>query len=226
MKKIERIGLYAGLLSLFSLFTPLAAPAWALSWAQVTEWLNREIDDKGPGENGGSRPSGNLCLLSPGSEQRIWSLSPTFVWQGMPTVGVRPAQEREILWQVEASEPVSGAFRELYTGPILERGKQYEWLFFNTPTEPALWFSFRVVNRLTHWRIFRELNALQTQLEAEEATPDEIALARANYFLENDLPVDAISEMFTVSEPSDELVEAQESLVQALCSDENISLTE
>ncbi|HEY9880398.1 MAG TPA: hypothetical protein V6D29_18215 [Leptolyngbyaceae cyanobacterium] len=218
MKKNKRIGIYAILLSLLSLLVA-SGPAWALSWTQVTNWLNRESDDKGQGGEGGSRPTANLCLLSPGNNQRIWSLSPTLVWQGMPIVGIRPAEERGEPWQVTATETVSGAYREPYTGPVLERGKQYEWLFFTTPDEPSVWFPFQVVDQLTHWRISRDLNALQTQLETEGATPDAIALARANYFMENDLPADAIHEMFAVSEPSDELVQARETLVQAVCSE-------
>jgi hypothetical protein len=218
MKRNKQVGLFSALLSFLSPFFLLASPAQALSWVQVTEWFNREVEDRGRGANGGSRPVDGLCLLSPGHEQRVWSLSPTFVWQGMATVGVRPAQGEAILWQAEADETVAGAFREQYDGPDLERGQEYHWLFFITPDQPTEWFNFRVVDRFTHWRIARDLEALQAQLKAEGAGGDAIALARAHYFLEKDLLADAIQAMFTVSEPSEELVEAREALVEEICS--------
>lgn len=190
-------------------------------WQRVRNFFRQENEDQGAGENRGARPMPGLCLVSPGAEQTIWHRNPVLVWQGYSTVGLRPMDDDDaVLWQATASEKEAGVYRAYYPGEALEPGQAYDWLFYIGQNAPARWFSFQVMEAEQHGQHGAALAALQSELAAQGADEEIIALAKAEYFIENDLPADALQVVFAVAEPSDNLMATQEALVQEICEGE------
>ena len=61
------------------------------------------------------------------------------------------------------------------------------------------------------------LEDLEAELDSEGVSEEEMALAKAEYFLEAELPADALQAVFAVSEPSEDLIKTQETLIQEVC---------
>jgi hypothetical protein len=195
----------------------LTAP---LGWQRIREVFRRENDDRGAGNNNGSRPVAGLCLVSPASGQVLWHRNPVLVWQGYSTVGIRPlGEDDQVLWQGTIREKTSEVYQAYYPGEPLEPGQGYEWLFYISQREPALWFPFEIMAAEQHEQHAAALEGLQRDLVAGGVSETEIALAKAEYFVGHDLPGDALQVMFAVSEPSEELVATREAVIHELCSD-------
>ncbi|MGG6238393.1 hypothetical protein ACQ4N7_07105 [Nodosilinea sp. AN01ver1] len=69
-------------------------------------------------------------------------------------------------------------------------------------------------------RIAADLEQITAELTHEQADAEAIAQAKANYFLKNELLADALQILFTVEDPSAEVVTARNALVTDLCSEE------
>jgi hypothetical protein len=183
-------------------------------WSSMLQFFRREADDRRESRNGGPRVPG-LCLLSPHETRPIWSRQPLFVWKGpIDTIGVRSEGERKTyLWQeVVQAEAESGLYTAAYMEEPLEPG-EYEWLFFNNSPLPTFWSSFQIMDD----EAYAVHAAALEDLETDGLDEMELALARANYFVEENLPSDALQEIFSVSEPSAELLQLQEEIVEELC---------
>ncbi|MBE7385094.1 MAG: hypothetical protein F6J95_027240 [Leptolyngbya sp. SIO1E4] len=196
-----------------------SSPAISLSWQRIREFFSQENDDPGSGGNHGSRPPVGLCLVSPRQGETLWHRNPVMVWQGYATVGVRLQGDGEtVLWKETASEPETDVYRAYYQGEQLQLGEEYEWLFYIiSQGSPAIWFPFEVMAADMYEQHAAELAALQSELEAEGADEEAIALARANYFLDNGLSSDALQAVFAVGEPSEALLETRAALVEEIC---------
>jgi hypothetical protein len=72
----------------------------------------------------------------------------------------------------------------------------------------------------TYAQIAAELETLEAALAAENADAETSALARANFFAEQELASDALQELFAVAEPSPEMQQRQAEVVEMFCSDE------
>ena len=226
-RALKRLGVGVGALGVVGLgwmgtafpqSSGLSAPTSSLSWQRIREFFSQENEDKGEGANRGSRPVVRLCLVSPRQAQTIWHRSPVLVWQGYSTVGVRLQDDAEnVVWKETASEKDTGVYRAFYQGEPLQFGEDYDWLFYIGETSPAIWFPFQIMAADIHEQHAAELAARQRELESEGADAEAIALAKAMYFVENDLPSDALQVVFAVGEPSAGLVETREALVEEVC---------
>lgn len=176
--------------------------------------------------NLGSR---GVCPVSPGLLEKtnvIWSDRPLFLWQGIDfPLEIRlynsfdPKQEQSILWrQVLTTASPAVTFQSLqYTGQALEPGKIYDWEIFNQSNKSKLRRSFQVLSLEERTQIAEELKNLEDQLKAENATDEEIALERSYYFAQRNLWSDALQEMYSVQQPSQELTMKVQELLSYLC---------
>lgn len=189
------------------------------------DWFRRERDDPGPGSNGISR--GPICSITLQKNDTVWNTTPLFIWQGtlFPTIALRESEESLPWWRETAGENEDEVWQLAYTEIPLEPGKQYEWLFYllhiDDPESPTEIVQFQVLESEARDQITVELDELAAKLELEEANEEEIALAKAEYFLEAGLLSDALQTVFAVSNPSGILIETQNALVQEICNSSN-----
>ena len=189
--------------------------------AAILNFFKQEHND--PGRNSPGISRGPVCAISLSREVVIWNTRPLLAWQGrsFPTIGIREISQTAPLWSETAADTEADILQLPYAGMPLEPGSQYEWLFYfgtvSNPGSPSLWVQFQVLEGEDRDRISAGLSELQAQLEAEGADEETIALARAEYFLENDLPSDALQAVFAVGEPSEALLETRAALVEEIC---------
>ncbi|MBD0268848.1 MAG: hypothetical protein ICV77_11210 [Cyanobacteria bacterium Co-bin8] len=110
-------------------------------------------------------------------------------------------------------------YRVAHSGAPLEAGT-YDWQFFMIAPTHVYATSFEIMDDEAYERIAAELETLQADLEAEGADAETIVLARAAYFIQQELASDALQELFSVSNPSEEMLEGQAELVQIFCPQE------
>ncbi|QZZ23098.1 hypothetical protein J5X98_12625 [Leptothermofonsia sichuanensis E412] len=205
-----------------------ALPARASSWGEMWGVFSRRK------VRGGSR--GEICPLAPVNwitptanqePVEIWSDRPLFLWAG--TVGriQVTSQTDGDMW-----DRVIGDNRQsiVYAGQPLQPDQTYSWKIFSEASpnaRPKYSFRFRIVEPPVRDHITTELAALETQLKSKGATPEEIALQRANYFVSfanKDLTADALREMYSVKNPSPELRATIEKVAPELCNYEKACL--
>lgn len=150
---------------------------------------------------GGSRGSGNdLVPLLPGMiSAETWSNRPLFLWQGRARQIELIAATGSIVWSQRLAETAQHCF---YTGTPLTSGP-YEWVLYSPAKVAVSRVAFRVMQPEAQSTITSDLAALETQLPT--ATPEQLALQKANYFAERQLWSDVFREAFSVTDPSQEL---------------------
>lgn len=158
---------------------------------------------------------GNLCAIAPparlmGINSAIWHDRPLFIWQGAAVrIELLKSSSEEVLWSKNLTPNDTTA---VYDGEPLQAGQRYEWRLYLSDRDPEA-ILFRILPKEERDRITAELNQLQTQ----GATPEEIALQRANYFAKNRLWSDALQEIYSVPNPSDQLKKLGEEITAYLC---------
>ena len=178
----------------------------ALSWGEIWDKLKRQK------VAGGSRGNlGDLCLISPntlvntessensyGKYVTIWHQNPLFMWQSGSISKIILKNDAGVQWE-KTLEPSSRYI--FYDGKPLELGKTYKLIVF-APHETEL-YQIKVVNSEQHQQITADL--LTKPLEAKGVNPEEIALVKANYFLERQMWSDVLWELYSIPNPTDKL---------------------
>jgi hypothetical protein len=196
---------------------------WETIWTLLTAREQRNMASRG-----------NLCPITGLLEKQniIWSDRPLFLWQGTGIIEIKvyapfdPNTDEKVLWsQTVKTEDKKHQFSGIpYTGEQLQSGKSYDWeliyLDKEGRQETTNKLTFQVMKSPERDRIATELNTLQTQLQAQGATAEEIALQRANYFAERDLWSDALQEIYSVPNPSAELMNNYNNLLTSVCKSE------
>lgn len=229
MKKLIDRELIVGMLGLVVLgINPLASAhaseteiaETTLGWQSIINIFRRENDDPGSGNNHGSRDP-NLCLISPTREQLIWHRNPVFIWKGHATTGLRlTADPDNSLWQETVEEHKVGGYRAYISDSQLEPGQQYTWMFYTiSKTNPAMEISFQIMDVDLHAEHATALAEIRQEFITEGADQEAIALASASYFLSHNLRADAVQAIFTVSNPSQTLIDTRAAIVAAICDD-------
>jgi hypothetical protein len=158
-----------------------------------------------------------ICMFSPDltneettKHRVIWNTQPLFLWQGkVNQMKLHPENDRsKNLW----NQPFQGQQGAIYQGDPLQPGKTYHWVIGNSPFVP-----FKVMEEGQRNKITQELKALESQYQAQGATPEEIASAKANYFIERNLWSDAFQQAYAVENPSPELAKIRQEIPQKLC---------
>ena len=201
---------------------------WETWEAVLKDWLEPQ-DRRPPIKERPTGGKGDLCAIAPansppGEVTEIWNDRPLLVWQGaLSRIEIRPVGSSEAIWRLqlptqEGASPVESA---AYTGKALVPGQTYDWLLFDTTSgdsSHATWrVRFRVMAADQRASITSGLTALETKLAAAGASPETIAQERAGYFVERQLWSDALQTIFAIAEPSPELTEAREKLLQRVC---------
>ncbi len=212
------VGLITGLhVSLYSV-SPYPAAARPRSWRTVFQsWLNR----KDPGKKGEGGTRDGACLITPRRDQPLWNTRPVFVWQGDRRImAVRQASKDGILFKQTASPGKERLQRLRYDGEPLQAGKTYEWLFFITPSLPLQIkpIPFQIMEDRDRAPITADLQALEQRLTAQNASREEIARQRADYFAQRQLWADMLQEVYGIDEPSEELKLELNTLLKNACS--------
>lgn len=173
-------------------------------WTAILQTLAQDNQPPTDNKKGSSRGE---CLLSPialGNNKEIWNNRPLFVWTGRPIrVELYQVGSDKVLWSHNVKPNQN---KVLYDGEALKPGQTYEWRFisFSQPVTTQ----FRVMDSQKRDRIKQELQRLEEQLRAKQATPEDIARQRAQYFTEQRLWLDVLQETYSVENPSKALTDA------------------
>lgn len=174
--------------------------SWSSIWAQI----------KRKRVAGVSR--GNFCLVSPiqmidgdfqaNNIEAIWHKNPLFAWQsGKPqTVSLRDGNH--IYWQKKVESNQANLF---YDGKPLQPGITYQLIIFN-PQETEI-KKIRLVSPEQHSKIALDLAAIENQLKSKGVDREKIGLKKADYFTQQQMWSDALWELYSIPNPSDELKE-------------------
>ena len=227
LEKLDRLklGISGGLLVLFGTILPLDAANssnfsqpfkanyknyLALSWSTIWQLIQRKK------VAGGSR-SNNLCLISPSqlidrnsqanSIKEIWHRNPLFVWQSGKLEAVSLRDENHFYWQQKVEATQTNLF---YDGKPLKPGKTYKVVVFN-PYETEI-KNLQIVTPNRYQKIAADLAEIENQLKAEGADREKIALKKADYFAQLQMWSDVLWELYSISNPSDELKATLEKL--------------
>ncbi|MBF2086059.1 hypothetical protein [Thermoleptolyngbya sp. C42_A2020_037] len=202
------------------------------SWRRFVEFFEREREDRSRGEPGLSRgpdvpPNDTFCIVTPGRREVIWHQQPMFVMQGQVNrMHLRPAwkdltQPAPPTLGTDRAAPNAGGFVTTRFGNLaLEPGAEYEWLFYDTPTDDLLYrlpFSIMATGKERD-QIAADLAHMETALSQQGANQEAIAQAKATYFLEKDMPADALHVLFAVDNPTPDWVALQSEAIAAICS--------
>ncbi|GET36992.1 hypothetical protein [Microseira wollei] len=158
---------------------------------------------------------GNLCAIAPparlmGTGNAIWHDRPLFIWQGAAVrIELLASPSEEVLWSKNLTPNDTTA---VYEGEPLPAGQRYEWRLYRSDKDFEV-ILFRILPKEERDRITAELNQLQTQ----GATAEEIALQQANYFAKKRLWADALQEIYSVPNPSEQLKQLGQEITTYLC---------
>jgi hypothetical protein len=210
--------------------------SWAAIFENVFNQQNPPQDNNPTADSSGpaaGRPViARVCALTPspiGTNAEIWSDRPLFVWRGLRNVGkqieVRLPGSQEALWYQEV--PVgTGIRRVMYDGEKpLQPGQTYNWVVINQANQEFEFsnlnyvksVTFKVMDAQKRDRIKADLTRLEEELKNKRATPEEIALQRANYFAQRQLWWDVLQEVYSVKNPSAALEEVVKSIPNEIC---------
>ncbi|MBE9198879.1 MULTISPECIES: hypothetical protein [unclassified Nodularia (in: cyanobacteria)] len=181
-------------------------------WVKLYRNLFNKKEPPVEPRNGGSRPPNSVCMVSPDAPRvyrMVWSDRPLFIWQGYAsTVAVQPIRSNANLW----IQSVNQTQNITYTGEPLEPGQTYQWAVNSNQFVP-----FQIMEKPQRDRISTDLHNIEKQLNAMSANTEAIALAKANYFMENNLWSDVLQQIYSVPKPSAELIAFRQDIVQKLC---------
>ncbi|MBD2108791.1 hypothetical protein [Nodosilinea sp. FACHB-13] len=206
------------------------APEPSLAFEQVLDFFRGEVRDRRRGQISGSRPVRGgepPCLINPGDSETLWHQEPLFLLRGdISQIEVQPPGDSAAqLWDAEPTATDSGLLTAAYDGEPLRLGSPYHLLIYeNQPifgSVLTVQIPFQIMAAGEERdRIAAELEQITAELATEEADAEAIAQAKADYFIENELPADALQALFTVAAPSEELITAREALAADICSEE------
>lgn len=191
-------------------------------WQRLQNFFNRENPPPKGGDRG-SRPTMNLCLISPQAGRPIWHRTPLLIWQGYPTVGIRTQDDATVLWQAtipESSDPDTDIviFHTVYSGAPLAFETVYEGLLYTIdPSSPAVRVPFQTMEAAQYAEHAANLAMVQQEVAAADPDEESLALAKANYFVEQNLPADALQALFSVRAPSATFSEKRSELAEMTC---------
>ncbi len=169
----------------------------------------------------------NICEVTPGllgETNLIYSDRPLFLWQGtIPQVDIylyTPFSldtEQEVFW----SQTVASNNSILYSGEPLQPGQIYDWEIVVDSATNRRRISFQVMEAAERDRISRELEQIESELTISGATSEEIILAKANYFAQQDLWSDALQQLSSLENLSNVAKDNNQKIVSYICQSDN-----
>jgi hypothetical protein len=175
-----------------------------------------------------------VCAISPGLVETyfVWSDRPLFLWysSGVNKIAqliVRDPATAKVVWTQTVNITDQKVF---YNGEkTLEPGKRYQWQVLgndNMSLIPPSTFQIMAVGDRD--KIQTDLQALEKKLKANKIPPEEIALQKADYFLNYQIThqteagifhlwSDALEILYKVDKPSPSFIEKRQAKVEDLC---------
>ncbi|MBO3458532.1 DUF928 domain-containing protein [Aetokthonos hydrillicola Thurmond2011] len=180
-----------------------------------------------------SRTTG-VCPISPGliDTYLVWSEHPLFLWnsQGKTQIAkliVREEATGKEVWTKNVKLEDQKAF---YQGEkALELGKRYQWqLVGNDNLNVTLPTTFQIMKPEDHKKIQTALDGLEQKLKVAKASPEEIALQKADFFANYNVSheteqgvfhpwSDALAVLYTVDKPSPDFLAKRQAKAESFC---------
>ncbi|GAB1541031.1 hypothetical protein NUACC21_37000 [Scytonema sp. NUACC21] len=178
-----------------------------------------------------------VCPIAPGLLETyvVWHERPLFIWHGEGTqISVRDRETQTVLW----TQALKGSDRQMsYNGKEpLQPGKLYQWQLLGTKTSSSdrnNWTTFQIMPATEREKIATDLQTLEQKLGASKASKEEIALKKADYFLNynikqevaqnNEAPnawSDALQTLFEIENPSSSFIKERQGYVVGLCTEQ------
>ncbi|MDF5721782.1 MAG: hypothetical protein PUP91_15140 [Rhizonema sp. PD37] len=170
-----------------------------------------------------------VCAIAPGliEADEVWSDRPLFLWQSEGKnkdlqLTLRDYDTQEEVWTQKVNitdQKVSYSGKE-----PLKPGKRYQWQLSGSKT----WATFEIMPVEQRNQIQLDLQAIEQKLKANKASLEEIALKKADYFINYEIKnesgivhlwSDALQVLYTVEKPSSSFVEKREAYITNLCTD-------
>ncbi|NEP60940.1 MAG: hypothetical protein F6K31_28820 [Symploca sp. SIO2G7] len=170
-------------------------------------------------KDGGTRQD-SFCPIWPNGDDynllEIWHNRPLFVWQGtVREIEVRLPGSESALWRYEVGVNQQ---QLLYEGPELQPGEYDYWVRYEVTEGGETTTDTKTIPFI----IIEEGETIANELMAlEGASVEESALARAQYFAEQELWSDFLREVFGVANPSADWQKALEEVRKESCGIEN-----
>ncbi len=165
----------------------------------------------------------SVCMISPDAPQGkpsqpriVWSDRPLFLWEGNAQQVGLMKNRQTTLW---AKELAPGKQFISYTGEPLQPGETYYWAVFEggATIENAIGNTkFMVMEPQERQRITNKLTTLEEEQKTKGANEEAIALAKANYFIQQGLWTDALQQAYSVEKPSAELLKIRQDIPQQM----------
>lgn len=221
VKMLNRMGLAGGLaLVMFGLIPGTQAQESSnngIGSRLNNIWSRVFNDEKDPPK--GSR--GGLCAIAPthpnADTPEIWHNPPVIVWQTGSVAKVSLATDPETapFWEyIPAGDETS----IVYDGAPLDARETYTLgVHVSKDAGPALIPDFKVLSAEERTIISNELESIASPNESTVSDAEWTAIQQAEYFVEHSLFYDAIQSLFAVSDPSAELIETQERIIEKAC---------
>ncbi|MEO1669308.1 MAG: hypothetical protein AAFR77_00765 [Cyanobacteria bacterium J06631_2] len=156
-----------------------------------------------------------VCLISPGNsgEEIIWGDRLLFVWWGeISESEINLYQDEQLVW----TKIVSANTQTIaYDGESLEPGSTYDWEL--VANDKKYRQTIVLLEQASQKAIARDLVNLDSQLKSNKATAEEKAIARAKYFLDQELGSDALQQLYLVKNPSADLTSQRDDFEERLC---------
>lgn len=186
---------------------PQSPNSWDQIWQQIIRRREQERSRTSRGE---------ICPVVPQFLNRriIWRDRPVFVWQGnVESISVSDfAGHQQLIWQ---QEQIKNNNASVYVSQTLKPGTQYIWKAENGTQ--SIQVIFQVMGQTERDRITAQINQLEIKSASENSSFEEKLLQRVQFFLEQDLLLDAIQEIYHVSHPSKEIQALQKKIVELSC---------
>ncbi|KKD35675.1 MAG: hypothetical protein WAN66_00675 [Limnoraphis robusta] len=186
-------------------------------------WREAFFNNEPPeSQDGGSRGPA-LCPLTPvdeGTGTEVLSDRPTLIWQGqLARVELYADNGEQPIWSQDLSQ---GDQKVQYSGEALKPGQTYYLMMFETVSDtfplPSVQVTFTVIDGEKRQQVSQDLEQLNRELKQQNVSEEVMALARFNYLAKNKLWSDALTEAFSVQNPSSDLQELlQKTIPQRFC---------
>jgi hypothetical protein len=170
-----------------------------------------------------------ICAIAPGLVDTyiLWSDRPLFLWHNFGTdkeaqLVVRDYDTQAVVWEKTVK---IGDKQAVYDAQeSLEPGKRYQWQLPGY----TLWNTFQVMETSDRQKIAADLQTLEQQLKTNKAPSEEIAIKKADYFLNYEIKhqtekgtfylwSDAFQTLYQVDKPSSSFVKQREEFVANIC---------
>jgi hypothetical protein len=197
-----------------AVMAPTPVLAQGVSWGDIVKWLSPKRS------SGGTRSLSPICLLNEGQAISVLTPRPTIFWRGggVKSIGLRKTGTLEkLLWEPQRIDP--GKQSLTYSGPTLEAGQSYDWVFFNDSKGKSIrtFQTITLVSKADSTKILGEMSQLSGKGEAK-------TLEQLNYLIQNGMPADAMSKVMQVlPSASAEFKQTAETLKTMPCREEKKS---